>query len=87
MKSTGVVRGIDQLGRIVIPREIIKANGIKLKGEDGEGSFLQIFTNGDDIVLRKYQPGCQSCNSLDDVKEVMGVKMCPNCLEKLKNLI
>ncbi|MGL5153122.1 MAG: AbrB/MazE/SpoVT family DNA-binding domain-containing protein [Clostridium sp.] len=87
MKATGIIRKLDQLGRIVIPREIIKAQGLKLKDDESEGSCLEIFTSDDEIILKKYQPGCQSCNSLENISEIMGVNMCPSCFEKLKGLI
>ena len=50
MKTTGVVRRIDELGRIVIPKEIRKSMRIK------NGDSLEIFLNDEDIVLRKYSP-------------------------------
>ena len=50
MKATGIVRRIDDLGRIVIPKEIRKTRGIK------NGDPVEIFVDGDCIVLRKYEP-------------------------------
>jgi len=52
MKATGVVRKIDILGRIVIPREILKNRGI------GEGTPLEIFVDGEKIILQQYRRGC-----------------------------
>ncbi|WP_306008844.1 AbrB/MazE/SpoVT family DNA-binding domain-containing protein [Bacillus sp. MMSF_3353] len=51
MKATGVTRKVDELGRIVIPKELRNTLGIK------EKSPLEIFVEGEDIVLQKYQPG------------------------------
>ena len=51
MKATGVVRRIDDLGRIVVPKELRRSMRIK------EGESLEIFTEGTDrIVLKKYSP-------------------------------
>lgn len=84
MKSTGVIRKIDPLGRIVIPREIIKANDLKFTTETEYGSFMEIFIKNGDIVLRKYQPGCHCCNELDGVVEIEGLKLCKKCLNKFE---
>ncbi|MEB3052561.1 MULTISPECIES: AbrB/MazE/SpoVT family DNA-binding domain-containing protein [Bacillus] len=51
MKTTGMTRKVDQLGRVVIPKELRNTLGIK------EKSPLEIFIKGEDIVLQKYQPG------------------------------
>jgi transcriptional pleiotropic regulator of transition state genes len=61
MKATGIVRRIDDLGRIVIPKEIRKTHGIK------EGDPMEIFTDGrDSIVLKKYQPDTWTSDELHD---------------------
>lgn len=52
MKSTGIVRKVDELGRIVIPMELRKSLGISEKDP------MEIFVDGDQIILRKYAPGC-----------------------------
>ena len=70
MKSTGVVRKVDELGRIVLPIEIRKV--------------LEIFTDDDKIVLQKYQPACVFCNNADDVIYFNGKRVCTACIEKLK---
>ena len=56
MKSTGVVRKLDNLGRIVIPIELRKTMDIAVK------DTLEIFTEGDQIILKKYHPACIFCN-------------------------
>ena len=61
MKSTGVVRKLDNLGRIVIPIELRKTMDIAIK------DTLEIFTEGDEIILKKYQPGCIFCNDARNV--------------------
>ena len=77
MKSTGVVRKLDNLGRIVIPIELRKTMGIEIK------DTLEIFTEGDEIILKKYEPGCIFCNDARDVKLFKGKRVCEKCLAEL----
>lgn len=79
MKSAGIVRPIDEAGRLVLPKELRKAFNLI----DSESS-VEIFTDGDKIVLRKYAPACIFCDSLDDVIEFKGHKVCKKCIEKLQ---
>lgn len=62
MKSTGIVRRIDDLGRVVIPREI--RNILLLQ----EGDPLEMFINGDEVVLKKYAPNYEFYERLDDLE-------------------
>ncbi|MBE6706524.1 MAG: AbrB/MazE/SpoVT family DNA-binding domain-containing protein [Ruminococcaceae bacterium] len=78
MKSTGIVRQVDELGRIVIPREIRTVFDIKPKDS------LEIFTDDDKIVLRKYAPSCIFCENTDDVIYFNGRRVCKNCIKALK---
>ncbi len=78
MKSTGVVRKVDELGRIVLPIEIRKVLDIKQK------DAIEIFTDGDTIVLRKYEPACVFCNNTDDVIYFNGKRICAACIKSLK---
>ena len=78
MKSTGVVRKIDELGRIVLPLEIRKILDIKQK------DAVEIFTDNDRIVLQKYQPACVFCNNTEDVIYFSGKRICAECLKILK---
>lgn len=80
MKATGMVRAIDKVGRIVIPIEIRKQYNIEC------GDSLEMFTDNDTIVLRKYQPACIFCGDAKDTKTFNDVKICRNCLERLKSL-
>ncbi len=80
MKSTGVVRKVDELGRIVLPIELRKMMSIN------EKDAVEIFTDGDSIVLRKYQPSCVFCNDAADVVYFGDKRVCRRCLEKLKTL-
>ena len=78
MKSTGVVRKMDDLGRIVLPIELRKTLDIK------EKDSIEIFIDGDRIVLQKYQPACTFCNSVEDIIYFSGKRVCSACIEKLK---
>ncbi len=78
MKSTGVVRKVDELGRIVLPIEIRKILDIKQK------DAIEIFTDNDRIVLQKYQPACIFCNNIENIVYFNGKRICSECLEKLK---
>lgn len=81
MKSTGRTRGVDGLGRIVIPKEIRKSFGIT----DNEDS-LEIFTEGNTIILKKYEPCCTFCGEAKNVVTYKDKNICPACLEELKTL-
>ena len=78
MKSTGVVRKVDELGRIVLPIEIRKVLDIKQK------DAIEIFTDEDKIILQKYQPACVFCSSADDIVYFNGKRVCAACVAKLK---
>ena len=81
MKATGMVRPVDNLGRVVIPREIRKQFDIT----NGVDSF-EIFVEDDKVILRKYQPSCIFCNELNDVISYNGHIVCKNCVSKLNEL-
>lgn len=78
MRSTGIVRKLDDLGRIVIPKETRKVLGIK------EGDSLEVFTEGESIVLKKYQPGCIFCSDVKDLVNFKGKNICKKCLKEIK---
>ncbi|BFH14538.1 AbrB family transcriptional regulator [Paenibacillus dendritiformis] len=59
MKATGIVRRVDELGRIVIPKELRRTMGI------GEQEPMEIYTDGDRIVLKRYFSGCSLCGSAE----------------------
>jgi len=77
MKSTGIVRKIDDLGRMVIPIELRKTMNINKKDP------MEIFVDGDKIILRKYEPACIFCGSADDIIEYEGRTICGSCKEKI----
>ena len=79
MKSTGVVRKVDELGRIVVPIELRRTLDIAVK------DTLEIFVEGDQIVLKKSHPACIFCENIDDVVSYKGKMICKDCLRELKN--
>ncbi len=80
MKSTGMVRDIDSVGRVVIPKEI--RGNLKIKEKDP----LEIYVEEDMIILRKYTPACIFCGSAEDMVTYMDKKICKTCLAKFKQL-
>lgn len=79
MKSTGVVRKVDELGRVVIPIELRRTLEI------GEKDALEIYVEGEHIILKKYQPACIFCGDARDVTNYKGKNICKNCMAELKN--
>lgn len=80
MKSTGMVRKVDELGRIVLPSEIRKSMDINIRDS------LEIFTDGGRIILQKYQPACIFCNDADNVVFFADKRVCRACIEKMRAL-
>ncbi|MCH5288011.1 MAG: AbrB/MazE/SpoVT family DNA-binding domain-containing protein [Christensenellaceae bacterium] len=78
MKSTGVVRQLDTLGRIVLPIELRRTMDIGVK------DMLEIFVEGDEIVLKKYHPSCIFCADAQDVVPYKGKLICQKCLNELR---
>ncbi len=72
MKATGIIRRVDDLGRIVLPKELRQTMGIRT------GDPMEIYIDADNIILRKYAPGCVFCGNTD-AKEVRGVRICERC--------
>ncbi|KOF55730.1 AbrB family transcriptional regulator [Clostridium sp. DMHC 10] len=79
MKSTGVVRRVDELGRIVIPMELRRTLEI------AEKDSLEIYVDGEKIIFKKYQPACIFCGDAKDVVNYKGKNICKSCLEELKS--
>lgn len=80
MKSTGIVRNVDELGRIVIPKEMRK------KMDIANSDPVEIYVENDKIILTKYNPNCSFCGSETEVCEFKGKKICKACLEELRGL-
>jgi AbrB family transcriptional regulator, transcriptional pleiotropic regulator of transition state genes len=77
MKSTGIVRKVDELGRIVIPMELRRTLGI------GEKDGLEIFVDENKIILKKYEPACIFCGNAEDTIHFKGRIVCSVCLTEL----
>lgn len=81
MKSTGIVRKVDELGRIVLPIELRRTLNIE------EKDALEIYIEDDKIILRKYEPACTFCGSADDVVNFNGKLICKTCAAKIGALV
>ncbi len=81
MKSTGIVRKVDELGRIVLPIELRKSMDI-----DKKGDAVEIFIDDDRIILKKYQPACIFCGDADGVTPFQGKLLCRTCIGKITEL-
>ncbi len=81
MKATGVVRKVDELGRIVLPSELRDTFDINIKDP------LEIFVDGEMMILKKYQPSCVFCNSADKTTYFKGKLICSTCLDDVKEAI
>lgn len=77
MKSTGIVRKVDELGRIVLPSELRKSLGIDVKDS------LEIYTSGDSVILKKYLPSCIFCGEANDITIFKNKNVCKNCLKQI----
>ena len=77
MKSTGIIRKVDDLGRIVLPIELRRVLDIAERDE------LEIFVEGDRIVLQKYEPACVFCGSSQNLKSFNGKNVCAQCIRKM----
>ena len=80
MKSTGVVRQLDALGRVVLPIELRRTLDIRTK------DLLEILVDGSSIILRKYEQNCQFCGSAKDLISYKDKMVCRHCLKELKSL-
>ena len=80
MKSTGIVRKVDALGRIVLPIELRRTLEI------GERDAVEICVEGNGIVLRKYRLTCVFCDGTKDIQTFKGKNVCPRCLQELRDM-
>ena len=78
MKSTGFVRRVDNLGRIVLPVELRKTFEIEAKDP------MEIYVDGEQIILKKYEPACVFCGQAREISHFKGKNICKSCLENLK---
>lgn len=77
MKATGIVRKVDELGRIVLPVEMRRVLDI------AERDPLEIYVEDDSIILRKYQPACVFCDNASDVVNYKDRIICRSCIKSL----
>jgi transcriptional pleiotropic regulator of transition state genes len=79
MKSTGIVRKVDELGRVVIPIELRRTLSIN------EKDALEIYVDTDKIILRKYEPTCACvfCGNADNVTQFHGKNICSDCIKEM----
>lgn len=80
LKSTGVVRKLDQLGRIVLPKELRTVLNLR------EIYALEIYVDGEEIILKKYEPACIFCGDAREVVNYRGKNICKKCLEEMQNI-
>ena len=80
MKSTGFVRKVDDLGRIVIPKEI--RQNLKI----GDNSSLEIFSDSSSITIKKINHSCAMCGSKNRLLEFNDKFICCNCVDKLVSI-
>ena len=80
MKSTGIVRKVDELGRIVLPIELRRTLDIDVK------DALEIYEEGSQIILKKYEPACVFCGSSKDVIHFKDKNVCRNCIHDLESI-
>ena len=78
MKSTGIVRKIDELGRIVLPIELRRTLEI------GERDALEIYVESSSVVLQKFRPSCVFCDGSKDIETYKGKNVCAKCLRELR---
>lgn len=79
VKSTGIVRKVDELGRVVIPIELRRTLGIDIKDP------VEIYVDGENIILKKYQPACIFCDKADNIVSFKGKNICKDCLDEIRN--
>lgn len=78
MKSTGVIRKVDELGRIVLPVELRRSFDLEIKDS------IEIYTDDDKIILKKFHHDCIFCGKEDNLVNFKGKTICPECIKNLK---
>lgn len=78
MKATGIVRKVDELGRVVIPIELRRNLNINIKDP------IEIFVDGEYIMLKKYEPACVFCGNAKNVHQIHGKNVCENCIAEIQ---
>lgn len=80
MKSTGIIRRVDELGRVVLPIELRNKFGITEKDP------MEIYVDGSCIILKKYEPNCIFCGSSKRLLNYEGRQICDKCAQKISDL-
>lgn len=80
MKSTGIVRKVDELGRIVLPIELRRTLDI------AEKDAIEIYVDGSSVILKKYEPTCIFCGDAKNIVSYKGKNVCSCCMKDLKKL-
>ncbi len=80
MKSTGIIRQVDHLGRIVVPKEIRKLL------QFNKNEPLNIFVDDESIIFERYSPGCVLCGEMENIKSLNDKKICQECIEELMQI-
>ncbi len=80
MEATGMVRKIDTLGRIALPAQLRKKLNIKAK------DALEIFVEGESIILQEFRPACVFCGNVGSVSEFKGKLVCKKCIKNISGL-
>ena len=80
MRIPGMVRKMDDLGRVVIPLEL--RNAMNIQG----GDQLEILVDNDVLILRKFSPGCTFCGNREELLTFEGKQICESCLRKLRRV-
>ncbi len=80
MKTTGMSRPVDELGRIVIPKEIRRS--FKIEDKD----LLEIFIDGDSIILKKAEAICALCGSNEQIEAIDDKFICKKCIKKINSM-
>lgn len=78
MRATGYVRKVDELGRVVLPKELRKSCNLHAQDQ------YEIFIDGQSILIERYYPRCVFCGNIEPIKEYKGKKICGRCLNELE---
>ncbi|PMB06570.1 AbrB family transcriptional regulator [Fischerella thermalis CCMEE 5273] len=81
MKATGIVRKVDELGRIVLPVELRRTMDIDVRDP------LEIYVDGTNVILKKYSPSCLFCGQVEQVVTYRNKNVCENCLKELASVM
>jgi AbrB family transcriptional regulator, transcriptional pleiotropic regulator of transition state genes len=73
MKATGIVRHLDDVGRLILPKELRQIMGFEV------GTALEIFTDGDTVLIKRYEPLCVFCGRGESLVEHHGRRVCKIC--------